>query len=301
MRARPVFPNETILSTRCVHKRQLLLKPTRAVNQAIEYITAVLVDEYGLELHALTVLGNHKHDVSTDPNAAIVDFQRDCHQLIARCLNARHKDFESLWSSRQTSRVTLRDPQTIIEKIAYTLANPATSFLVEDSSEWPGVRAAWPAPPKVVKRPSWFFRSEDKGGTWPAEATLRFVRPPGFDHLTDDELVERIRIATELEEETARRERVRRNIKCVGLTAIERQSRYDYPRSQRKHFGMRPRVAAKSKWARIETLQRNRLWDEQYAEAFAQYRAGASDVEFPFGTYKMRVVHGVRCRPPPSA
>lgn len=261
---------------------------------------AVLCARYGIDLHALVVLANHKHDVSTDPNAAIVEFQRDCHQIITRCLNAHFGESESMWSSAAPNRVTCKQPVDVIDKIAYTLANPASSLLVRKSSSWPGVRAAWPAKPKVVARPPWFFRSAVDGGEWPEYAVLRFARPPGFDELSDSELVGLIAIATAAKEEEARREACRRNIRFIGRRALRRQSRYDYPTSKAPRFGLKPHVAAKSKTVRIESLRENRRWLDDYSEALARYRAGETDVEFPFGTYKMRVLFGVRCRPPPQ-
>jgi putative transposase len=298
-KARPVFPNETLFSTRRVHKRQFLLKSHPDVEQAIEYIVAVLCERYGIDLHALSVLSNHKHDVSTDPHAAIVEFQRDCHQLIARCLNARFGDFESMWSSVPTNRVTCAQPIDVLDKIGYTLANPVSSYLVADGADWPGVRSAWPAKPRVVKRPSWFFRSADDGGEWPEQATLRFSRPPGFDDLSDSELAGLIARVTAAKEEEAREEARSLGIDFVGKRGLRRQSRYGYPSSKERRFGIRPRVAAKSKSVRLEILRRNRLWLAEYERARDLFMSGATETEFPFGTYKMRVVFGVRCRPPP--
>ena len=283
-----------------MHKQQLLLKPCAAVNQAVQYIIAVLCDRYGILLHALTALSNHKHDASTDPRGMIVGFQRDCHQLIARCVNAYFGDTESMWSRHQTNRVTCVEPSDIIGKIAYTLANPTTSYLVEKSSSWPGVRAAWPAKPRVVRRPWWFFRDEEDGGEWPEKATLRFHRPPGFDSLSDEELAEKIAAATAALEEKARAEVREKGGRFFGRRAIRRQTRYDYPSSREATFGIVPHVAAKSKSARIARLESNQVWLEQYDDALERYRAGDHSAVFPYGTYEMRVLYDVRCRPPPS-
>ena len=61
-RARPVFPGTTLFTTRRCHRRQFLLRPSRKVNQVIEYIVAVLAARYGILLHCLCVLSNHMHD-----------------------------------------------------------------------------------------------------------------------------------------------------------------------------------------------------------------------------------------------
>jgi hypothetical protein len=48
-------------------------------------------------------------------------------------------------------------------------------------------------------------------------------------------------------------------------------------------------------------LLRNREFVAQYREARKEWLAGVGDVVFPFGTYLMRVLHGVRCAGPPPA
>ena len=99
--------------------------------------------------------------------------------------------------------------------------------------------------------------------------------------------------------EHKRREVQAKGNRFMGRRAVRDQSRYDYPSSREPRFGIKPHVAAKSKWARIERLQRNRAWLEAYEDALGLYRAGVRNVVFPHGTYKMRIVHAVRCRPPP--
>jgi hypothetical protein len=58
---------------------------------------------------------------------------------------------------------------------------------------------------------------------------------------------------------------------------------------------MNPRVAAKSKWARIETLLRNKGFLARYRAAFLGHLAGVANVLFPFGTYWMRKFGKVAC------
>ena len=58
---------------------------------------------------------------------------------------------------------------------------------------------------------------------------------------------------------------------------------------------MNPRVAAKSKWARVEALLRNRGFVERYRDAFLDHMAGLANVVFPFGTYWMRKFAKVAC------
>ena len=72
-------------------------------------------------------------------------------------------------------------------------------------------------------------------------------------------------------------------------------SSFHSPESHAPRFQMSPRVAARSKWARIEALSRNRAFIEKYREAFLGHMAGLANVLFPFGTFWMRKFAKVAC------
>ena len=58
----------------------------------------------------------------------------------------------------------------------------------------------------------------------------------------------------------------------------------DSPASVEPRRNLRPRVASRSKWARIEALLRNRAFAIEYASARDRWRNGIAAV-FPPGTY----------------
>jgi hypothetical protein len=276
--------------TRRTHRRELLLKPGKLTNQLIEYLLALFVDERELLLHAITVLANHYHGVVTDPTGAIVDFTRDFHSFLARNLNATFGEFEAVWSRTQTSRVTLEDDEAMVDKIAYALSNPVSSFLVREAVKWPGVRRAWPAPAKVIKRPPGIFEDEER---WPAEVTLEMVRPPCFEGLDDEALAELIELRCQQKEQEARDEAERLGIDFLGRRAVRKQRRRSRPKSRDPRFGISPKVACKDQWRRIERLQANKAWKAEYCDCRDRWRAGDRDIVFPYGTYLYRVRHRV--------
>lgn len=300
-KARPVYPGDVVFSTRRVHRRQLLLKPDARLNQAIEYIVAVLAARYGILLHALCVMGNHTHDVATDPLGRIVDFQRDCHALIARVVNAMYGDVESLWSRKPTCRESCLEPDDVLDKVAYTMANPVAAGLVAHGKNWPGVRRAWPMKPRTVRRPPGFFRDEAEGGRWPVEATLEFHRPPGYEDLSDAELTELVNGLVEGREEKARTAVRAEGKTFVGRAQVLRHSRYAYPRKSERNSGIRPTVASRCRWRRMERLRRDREWRERYDDATRRVCAGERNVQFPYGTYKLRVYYGFATEPAPDS
>ena len=84
----------------------------------------------------------------------------------------------------------------------------------------------------------------------------------------------------------------------LGRRQVLAQPRTAYPSSE-KRFGLRPTVAARSMWARIDKLHEDRVWLERYEDAKARFRAGNPGVSFPFGTWKLRVYCRVACDDPP--
>ena len=71
---------------------------------------------------------------------------------------------------------------------------------------------------------------------------------------------------------------------ALGRRAVLAQSWQDRPASVEPRRNLRPGVASRSKWARIEALLRNRVFTIEYATARERWRDGASAV-FPPGTY----------------
>jgi len=298
-KARPIYPGAVLFSTRRTHKRQFLLRPSDEVNNAILYIIAVLAMRHRMLLHALCVMSNHKHDVSTDELGRIVEFERECHALIARVVNALHGDFESLWSREPACRVSCLEADDVLDKIAYTMANPVEARLVAHGKSWPGVRLAWPMCPRTLRRPA-FFRTGEVGGTWPEEITLELHRPPGYDHLSDADLADLIGEQIERREQAARDAVRLAKRQFLGRRAVLRQPRRAYPSAREDRFGLRPSVACRSKWARIARLQQNKSWHAQYVDVLSRFRAGETSVRFPYGTWKMRVYYSVDCDPDPG-
>ncbi len=179
--------------------------------------------------------------------------------------------------------------------MVYAYANPAAADLVDTIEEWPGVssfQAARTTQRLVAERPKYFFRSD---GQQPEVVSLSICRPRGFADLTQGEwnafVTEHVRTA-----EAEHRERRRAAGKSVlGREAILAQRTFDCPKSSEPHFGISPRIAAKSKWPRIEAIGRSKTFLEGYRLAIKAWIAGAVDVVFPFGTYWMRRFARVLC------
>jgi putative transposase len=79
-------------------------------------------------------------------------------------------------------------------------------------------------------------------------------------------------------------ERQRTGRRVLGRHDVLAQSWRDRPATVEPRRNLRPRVATRSKWARIEALVRNRIFAVDYAAARERWRDGLA-VVFPPGTY----------------
>jgi hypothetical protein len=142
-----------------------------------------------------------------------------------------------------------------------------------------GLTALLTGRPLRATRPLHFFRA---GGPMPEELELPLTLPaelgPAAEVLA--ELRDRVR-AVEVERAA---ERARTGRRVLGRRAVCAQSWRESPASVEPRRNLRPRVASRNKWARIEALMRNRAFAMEYAIARDRWRNGIPAV-FPPGTY----------------
>ena len=282
MLPRPVLPRQFYLITGRCAQRQFLLRPDAATNNAFLYclIDAALRSEIDVLLPC--AMSNHYHVVIYDRAGRYPEFIEHFHKLLARSQNALRGRWENLWSSEQTCVVRLVDREAVIDKLVYTAANPVQDHLVDRVHHWPGVNglgALVAGRPLRATRPLHFFRPD---GPMPDVLELPLIVPAELGPAAEvlSELRDRVR-AVELERE-AERERTGRRV--LGRRAVLAQSWREHPASSEPRRNLRPQVAGRSKWARIEALLRNRAFVDEYASARDRWQHGMATV-FPPGTY----------------
>jgi len=276
-----------LVTRRCAH-RQFLLRPSRTTNEIFRFVLALAARRFGVRIHAFCVLSNHYHLVVTDPDALLPRFIQLLDALVARALNASVGRWEDFWAPSSYSAVALLSPRDVVDKAAYTLANPVAAGLVRSACQWPGL---WSAPdvigagPVEVRRPKHFFRSNS---TLPESVPLELTAPPGFASAQAfcDELVD----ALALREAQA----VRSSTGFLGVLKVLSQRPTARPRDREPRRGLSPRVASRDKWRRIEALGRLATFVSDYREALSAWHHDRA-VLFPAGTFLMRVLHGAAC------
>jgi putative transposase len=275
-----VRPQITYLLTRRCSERRFFLLPEPAVTWIFEYLLGLLSKQYGMQIHAYVVMSNHYHIVLTDTQGCLPDFQRDLNSLLARAVNRHWRRREAFWARESYSAVELLEDEDVVSKMAYTLANPVKARLVNRACEWEGATSAGMVfgRARLIAKPEKFFRD-----SMPDVVELVLTRPAGFERLSNAEVLELVRV------DVARREAKHREggSKVARMTAVRKQKWWERPESEEPWRQLKPTVAGRNKWARIEALRRSKEWLGAYYDALRRFVGGERDVEFPCGTWQM--------------
>jgi REP element-mobilizing transposase RayT len=273
-----------MVTRRCT-QRQFLLRPDAQTNNAFTYCLIDAAQRCQIDVLLTCAMSNHHHTVIYDRWGRYPEFVEHFHKMVARSQNALRGRWENFWSSEQVCMVKLVGREAVLDKLVYTATNPVQDHLVDRVHHWPGVNglgALLAGRSLRATRPWHFFRAN---GPMPAAVEMRLTIPPelGPEAEVLAELRDRVR-AVEVEREA---ERQRTGPRVLGRRAVLAQSWRDGPTSREPRRNLRPRIATRSKWARIEALVRNRAFLIDYVHAREQWREGGP-VTFPPGTYWLR-------------
>ncbi|HEX2687982.1 MAG TPA: hypothetical protein VHN14_15245 [Kofleriaceae bacterium] len=270
-----------LINRRCA-QRQFLLRPDTVTNDAFLYCLIAAAVRCEIDVLLPCAMSNHYHAVIYDRAGRYPEFIEHFPKLLARSQNALRGRWENFWSCEQTCVVKLADHEAVIDKLVYTATNPVQDHLVDRVHNWPGVNglnALLTGRPLRATRPLHFFRPH---GAMLDALELPPSIPAEFGPAAEvlSELRDRVR-AVELER-AAERTRTGRGV--LGRRAVLAQSWRDHPASVEVRRNLRPHVASRNKWGRIEALLRNRAFVVEYASARDRWKRGVP-VVFPPGTY----------------
>lgn len=298
-RARPIHPGVTYLVTRRTERRHCLLRPDHKLNQFIAYALIVSASRHGILLHAFCAMSTHLHYVVTDPLGKLPRFLEMFHRLVALGVKELCSWDGAVWDRSQTNVVALCTRQAIIEKIAYTLTNPVQAGLVWSANEWPGTKTLLSDighDSIKASRPREYFNP--KNSDWGLDVQLDVSVPPSIDANSVDDFCKDI--LAEIEAiETAAHKRIAKHCVLGAKRAMKISPHSRITSNEASHqptpaFAVgrgNPEALAKEKHAL-------RQFRAEYRKAFDAWRTGNRTVEFPAGTYAMRVLHAARVRQP---
>ena len=258
MRPRQVLPGQFYMITRRCTQRQFLLRPDAETNNAFTYCLIEAAMRSEVEVLLTCAMSNHHHTVIYDREGRYPEFTEHFHKMLAKSQNVLRGRWENMWSSEQTNVVRLVDREAVLDKLVYTAANPVQGHLVDRVHHWPGVNglgALLCGRPLRATRPRHFFRAD---GAMPDEVELQLRLPPELGPAA--ELLAELRARVEAVEAAHTEERLRSGRRVCGRRAVLAQSWRSSPKTDEPRRNLRPHVAVRNKWARLEALCSNRVF-----------------------------------------
>ena len=238
-------------------------------------------------------MSNHHHTLIYDQHGTVASFCEYLHGQVARAMNCLRGRWENFWAEEEPGRLTLEEVPDVLSKLAYAATNPVKAQLVERAEQWHGLNtteAFFDGRSLTAARPKHYF---SETGALPKEATLTLSWPEHLGPLEDARRV--VRELMDKIEGQARQERISTRRPVLGAKAARRQDFNSRPTTMEPRRGMRPGVAARNTWARVEALRRNREFVTAYRLARQRWLKEHT-AEFPPGTYLLRRFPGVVVR-----
>jgi putative transposase len=295
---RPIHPGSTYLITRRTERRYCLLRPDPEMTRFILFALIVSAYRHRIQLHAFCAMSTHLHYVVSDPKGKLPRFLEMFHRLVALGIKILRKWDGSPWDRAQTSVVELCTRQAIVEKIAYTLANPVEAGLVRHAHEWSGAKTTVDDIGKgfvQAKRPDIYF--SPKNPEWVLNAKLPVSLPSSIPEAAAQAF--RDDIAAELAKlESAAHQaipaRAVLGAKRAAKVSPETRITTSEPSRQRNPSFA---VGRGNPDAARTAARAIRAFRSSYRNAFEAWRAGDRTIAFPPGTYLMRERHGATVAP----
>ena len=288
---RRILPGQFYLVTRRTWQRTFFLRPDPAVNTMFEYCLAEAAKKHDIDLISWCAMSNHYHAVIYDRDGRVPAFIERFHKMVGKVLSAHYGRFEGIWSRDQTCLTRLVTMSDVLDSVAYVLSNPAAAHLVEDIAQYPG-SSSWDRigrAAKTVERPKVYFRDD---GRMPSRVELQAVAPRGLGPEKYKEWIERVRAAVRKRQSELAKERKR---PVLGAKGVMKMNPFASPKTQAPRRKLRPHLACQDKKLMKEERRLLKEFRAEYRTVRIRLRTGEGKVEFPEGTYRLRLL-GLRCK-----
>ena len=299
---RLIPPEKTTFAVcRRINDRRFLLRPDEKLTALFTWLLAACAPLFGLEVHAVTVMSSHYHMVVSCSDQRISEFYGYFNANLGKAINnLRRIGRGTVWEPGKLNIVELKTVDAVVHAIAYAIVNPVAAGIVWSPEDWPGVSVQVDELGRRVlqgRRPDFYFSS-----TWDKRASLGVTLPACLLELGEEEARRHIaeRVGHLLGQ--ARAEIKKKRYRVLGPVAARTVSPMRRATSCETFGELQPTFATGpgNVAERIEAALRVIEFRAAYRRAWTRYKAGERDVVFPYGTYLMRVRHGVKVAPRPT-
>lgn len=279
-----------LVTVRCA-RAQFRLRPDHQRLHALGFFLGRALQAHpGVQLHAAVQMSNHIHLVLTDTQGELDRFMERFLGPLAKALNAfegvRGQVFE-----RRYAATEILDDDALLERIVYTLTNPAAADLVAGLHEWPGLclgpGGQEEASFQRFRKPAYDRALRAAGGDVSA------VRPEDFLEIVNVEIH-----LPELDRDRDVRSEVQRAVqlrldqlaearagkRVLGAQKVLAQKVWDAPEHPKRSPMPLCHASSLELWLAFRDAWRDFV--RTFRQASAVFRAGVLDVPFPEWSFR---------------
>lgn len=290
--------------------RKAFLAPWHpGVSQAFLYSLGLAQRQTGVAVHHATQVVTHHHLSATPEHANLPKFLRTLHRETSCALNTllareRYDQPGEIFDKRSTHVMRLCDAAAQCTHINYEFLNTTAAGLVARPEHMPGFVfdfELWLKGYIDVPRPDFYFSSKQ-----PDVLRLEVTPPPLLYAEFDGDMRALVYHMRRLAEHGARELRALREGEPLGARRLLRLHPWSEPCTLRETRGQRVptfRIGARGivgQEQHIQAALETHGFRCDYRDARLARQDGDLTREFPFGTYQLRVEHGVPVADPPE-
>ena len=307
--ARIVVAGATTALTRRTAFRKMFAAPSSPmVRQGYLFALGMAQAKTGVLVHHGTLLPNHSHLTVTPTEANLPEFVRRLNREASCFLKAylSQRGYEApanVWDDRDPHCMRLVGAGAMLAWLVYEHVNCVAAGLVRDVAEYPGWVSDFGAMKHsviVVDKPNLYF-----GRRCPRQIELTLSPPPLLTQVYSGD-IDKLVYDLEVMARSYQRQVRRQMGPALGPDAVKRLQPWAEPRTPREPRGLRvPQFKVgggdDARPLRRRCAMEQRAFRQRYAEDRRRYREGDTSVVFPYGTYGMRLTHGVRVEDAPPS
>lgn len=294
------------ITRRCAFRKMFWTPLDEVLHQGQLYALAAAQQHTGVGVHACSALPNHGHWTITGPEANLPEFTEYFFRESSKfAMNAlRELGYEApqnIWDARRPHVMRLMDVEAQLVWQQYVITQAVDAGIVAKAADYPGF---WTDPGMLkgttlaAPKPPLYF-----GDKRASELPLVITPTPLTQQtLGAERTVHWLRKGLRQAERACR---ARGGI-VLGAEACKRQHPWAEPKTPRTGFMQRiPSFMVATRGPEGDTLrvacaQEVGGWRRQHEDSRRQWKDGDRSVQFPFGTYAMRVRHGAHVEAPPA-
>jgi REP element-mobilizing transposase RayT len=293
------YPDKVVFITTRTMRSELWFVNNPKLEERIKAYLAKYAADYGAQLYAFVIMGNHIHIEAKFPNCNRARFMRAFNSIVAALVRMHCENFTEgkLWARRARSQPVPND-EDVENWFFYTALNPVSSGLVERISDYPiynsfsdaisGITRTF----SIVDWTDYNNRKRYNSNLTIKECThkyeLRYERLPGYEQMS--RAAYKKLMLKRLEE---RRIEIIQNRRVegkgfAGKKVLKKTVPGCRPHSTKKasRHSRRPLVLTLCKVTRAEFLDRYFKLLRWYKEASKLFRSGDLLAQFPPWTYR---------------